>query len=404
MESVVKKIPVLLLAAMLAGSLGSPGQAAEALRVCADPDNLPFSSSDPSEPGLYVELADLMAARMALRAEYTWWLTHYGRRAVRNTLLADRCDAYFGLPNDKGFMGRSLILSRPFLDVGDAIIAPPSVAFSALADLKTARLAVQFASSPQLLLASHGGFQVVTFRMAQEALDALAAGDVDAAFVWGPTAGYYNKKKLGGAYRVVPVAGEGLQWEVAIGVRKDREDLRTSIDRALAALQPDIHRLAEKYGFPLAPAMDLKSRADAAGGSRLVASDSPRPVSFEPPRPRAQAPTQPAAQDQLRLVAQAPAATTPTNPFQGNAEVIPAGRSQFNQHCAHCHSPNAMSPEPSRDLRRLRLRYGERMVEVAYATVTSGAQARGMPPWKEVLGEETIWKIITFLESVQTQP
>jgi polar amino acid transport system substrate-binding protein len=398
METAVKKIAVILLAAMLAGSLGSPGEAAEALRVCADPDNLPFSSSDPSEPGLYVELAELIAARMALRAEYTWWLTHYGRRAVRNTLLADRCDAYFGLPNDKGFMGRSLILSRPFLDVGEVIIAPPSLAFSTLADLKTARLAVQFASSPQLLLASQGGFQVVTFRLAEEALDALAGRDVDAAFVWGPTAGYYNKKKLGGAYRVVPVAGEGLQWQVTIGVRKDREDLRISIDRALAALEPDIHRLAEKYGFPLAPAIDLRSRADATGGPRLVAPDSPQPVSFDPTRPRT------AAQNRPRLVAEAPAATTPTNPFQGNAEVIPAGRSQFNQHCAHCHSPNAMSPEPSRDLRRLRLRYGERMTEVAFTTVTSGASARGMPPWKEVLGEETIWKIITFLESVQAKP
>ena len=71
-----------------------------------------------------------------------------------------------------------------------------------------------------------GGFQTSAFRTDEEALDALARGEVDAAFAWGPTAGYYNLKKLGGGHRVVPVAGEGLQWRAAVAVRKGRDDLR----------------------------------------------------------------------------------------------------------------------------------------------------------------------------------
>jgi hypothetical protein len=67
------------------------------------------------------------------------------------------------------------------------------------------------------------------------------------------------------------------------------------------------------------------------------------------------------------------------------AAAVAAGRTVFNQHCSHCHSPNAHSPEPARDLRRLRIRYGERMTAVFYETVSEGRAAKGMPPWKEIL-------------------
>lgn len=90
--------------------LPRPGVAAEALRVCADPDNLPFTSDNPAEPGLYVELAKMIAVRLGMSTEYTWWRSYFGKRTVRNTLLSDQCDAYFALPYDKGFMGKSVAL------------------------------------------------------------------------------------------------------------------------------------------------------------------------------------------------------------------------------------------------------------------------------------------------------
>jgi len=76
----------------------------------------------------------------------------------------------------------------------------------------------------------------------------------------------------------------------------------------------------------------------------------------------------------------------------------------FNQHCSHCHSPNAHSPEPARDLRRLRIRYGERMTAVFYETISEGRTAKGMPPWKEILKPEDIARVLSFLESVQSSP
>src|SRR5215468_10877654 len=227
-----------------------PAVAADTLRVCADPDNLPFSRAEGPDRGLYVELAELVAARLGLRSEYAWFLSHYGRRAVRSTLLADRCDAYFGLPDDADFMGRSVLRTRPFLDVGYAVIGP-RLTLSSLDDIKGRRVAVQFGTTPQLLLATRPGFQAVTFKLAEEAMEGLARGEADVAFLWGPVAGYVNKTRLGGSYAVVPVAGEGLQWHAAVGVRKGQDSLKSDLDRVLDELKPEITALANRYGFPL---------------------------------------------------------------------------------------------------------------------------------------------------------
>src|SRR2546427_8166373 len=284
-----------------------------------------------------------------------WWRSFYGARAVRNTLLADTCDAYVGLAAEAGFMDRRVAVSRPFLDVGYAIMAPRSLAFARLDDLKPHRLAVEFRTPAQSLMATKEGFSVSTFRSAEEAVEALGRHEVDAAFVWGPIAGYLNVTKFAGAYRIVPVAGEGLQWRIGIGVRKGDETLRRRIDEALGQLEPEIRRAAEHYGFPLAAAVDLT-------------------------------------------------ATPPAAPQPTTVDAVAAGRTVFNQHCSHCHSPNAHSPEPARDLRRLRIRYGERMTAVFYEAVTLGRSAKGMPPWKEILKQEDIVRILSFLESVQSSP
>lgn len=341
------------------------GEPADLLRLCADPDNLPFSSAEPGDRGLYVELAEMVAANLGVRTEYIWWRTYFGKRSVRSTLLSDRCDAFFGLPGDTEFMDRSVSLTRPFLDVGYAIIAPAALTVARLDDLKARRIAVAFGSTPQLALAVRGGFQTVTFRLPEEALDALARREVDAAFVWGPTAGYYNLRKLGGGHRVVPVAGEGLQWKVAVGVRKG-DALKDRIDLALAQLEPEIRRLADKYGFPLATPVNLDAGAGGAQPARPVA--------------------------------------TAVGPFRTDPAAVPAGRSAFNQHCSHCHAPNAMSPEPSRDLRRLKQRYGATMAQVFYAAVAEGRPDKGMPKWSDILDAEAIRRVWAFLESVQLDP
>jgi polar amino acid transport system substrate-binding protein len=224
------------------------------------------------------------------------------------------------------------------------------------------------------LLSTRDGFQMTTFRLVEEAMDAMARGEAGAAFVWGPTAGYYNKTRLAGAWRVVPVAGPGLQWQVAAGVRKGNAILKERVDRALADLGSDVRRLADQYGFPLAAPVGLEPTSQTPPASAPASS---------PPHG---------------------SAGSPVNPFNGRTDVLPVGRSLFNQHCSHCHSPNAQSPEPSRDLRRLKRRYGDERTSVFYATVTAGRTTKGMPPWGQALSTDEIWQVWTFLESIQAEP
>src|SRR5436189_6324019 len=92
-----------------------------------------------------------------MTTDVVWWRSFYGARAVRNTLLADTCDAYVGLPAEAGYMDRRVTVSRPFLDVGYAIVAAPSLAFAQLDGLKPHRLAGVFSAPAQSLLASKRG-------------------------------------------------------------------------------------------------------------------------------------------------------------------------------------------------------------------------------------------------------
>lgn len=101
---------------------------------------------------------------------------------------------------------------------------------------------------------------------------------------------------------------------------------------------------------------------------------------------------------------QARTESRPANPFEGDGSRVEPGRSLFNQYCSHCHAPNAQTPERARDVRRLRLRYGDRMTEMFYKTVTEGRTDRGMPSWKGTLPDETLWTIYSFIQSVQKEP
>ncbi|MFO1321451.1 MAG: c-type cytochrome [Burkholderiales bacterium] len=93
----------------------------------------------------------------------------------------------------------------------------------------------------------------------------------------------------------------------------------------------------------------------------------------------------------------------PKNPFAGDKAIASEGGSLLNQYCSHCHGQWAEQGERPRDLRRLNLRYGDDAITTFYRTVNNGRLEKGMPVWKGVLSEETLWKIYTFLESVQSE-
>lgn len=351
--------------------------------MCADPDDLPFTSSVAGAGGLYLDLADLIAERLGTRVEPVFFRTDMGLRALRPTLLAGRCDVLFGLPwTPSGVAGRSIRITRPFLDVGYAVVAPKAFVLRGLQDLAGKTIGVEYESTPQTILAARAGLQLVTFRTAEEAIDALDRHEIDFAFVWGPTAGYRAARRgLLDRFKIVSVKGLALRGQATAGVRAEDQQLQERLDRELAALGPEIAMLADKYHLPTDPPVDL----EATVAAMAAPGQAPTPAPGAAPAP--------STANQRRV-----------NPYHGDPAALAEGRTLFNVHCSHCHSPNATSPDPVRDLRRLDHRYGERVNDVFYETVTKGRPTKGMPTWGPVLDEETIWKIKTFLESVQATP
>lgn len=355
-----------LAAALAAGALAAPAAGAEPLRACADPDNLPFTKAEGAERGMYIEVVELVAKKLEMPVEYTWWYTNNQRRMLRNTVGTHSCDVIVALPSD--YKLRAVIKTKPFLDVGYALVAAPGFAFKSLDDLKSKRIGVQFSSTPQIVLAGMDGFQTTTYKESDELFAALAKGEVDVGFLWGPSAGYENARKHAGRWAVTPVAGHDLAGSVSLAVVREKEELAKKVDAALQELKPQIEKLADKYAFPRARPIDLST----AGVPVRTASAAVRVP----------------AQWTTRVQA-----ATGADPK--------AGRIKFNDACSHCHGADGASPVRERDLRRLRLRYDDKWQEVATTTIKNGRPDKGMPTWKDILKEQEFNDVVAFLTTLQ---
>jgi polar amino acid transport system substrate-binding protein len=379
-------------AALVAGALVAPAAGADPLRVCADPDNLPFSKSEGPERGMYVELAELVGKQLNQPVEYTWYYTQMQRRALRNTILQDACDAVFALPANAEYKARGLKRSQPFLQVSYAIVAAPDFAFGSFDDLKSKRIAVQYSTTPHILLSTFDGFKTTTYRSAEEALGALDKGEVDAAFLWGPVAGYENKKRWNNRWRVTPVAGHDLSGAVAVAVRAGKDTLSENIDRALVALKPQIAELADKYGFPRQAPVNLAVARATLPAVVTVPSSLLHTVSETTPVKRAKPAAKAASAPKVEAAAPAAPALS---------ETALAGRVQFNDRCSHCHGSDGYSPVRERDVRYLKARYGDKWQETATVTMKNGRPDAGMPSWKDILKESDVQQIISFFVTIQ---
>jgi len=371
---------VLLLAAALACGAAASQAAVQPLRLCADPANLPFSSNAPEAaqqgaPGLYVEIGQALAQALGRPMETVWSLSYFGKRNLRSTLLAGRCDLAVGLPAGQDFMGPRLIFTRPILNLAYALVVAKDRQVGGIDDLKGLRVAVQFNSPPQSLLAARNDITSVTAMDPEEAMQKLAAGEVDAAFVWGPSAGYINQAALQGRFKLVAVDAPQMQFAAAIGLASKQVALRDEIDAQLAALAPRIQALSVKYAVAAGATV-----ANAGVGPALTFSD---------------------AGPLLLATAEAAAAAASAAPAAASQDDPGKGRDVFNGTCAHCHGPNAVVEDRKINLRRLQIKYAERMEETYFTTVLQGRPSKGMPAWKEVFQQQDFVNILAYLKTLQ---
>ncbi len=392
---------------LLVGVLWAPAVQAETLRVCADPDNMPFSSNASGEnPGVYVELAQRVGKQLNMDVEFHWWLTVNQRRAMRYTIKEKKCDVVFAVPATSEYEMGALKRTNPFLNLSYALVAGQSFKFTSLDDLKNVRLGVQYQTPPHLSLTVRGGYDVITRARVSELYKALENKEIDAFFAWGPVAGYENKTVHDGRWKLTPVSGDTFEGEVAVAVHQDKPALVDSINGAFEKLKPEIEELTKKYAFPAGSAVDIealslrksaaiddeKSYDKAAATPHVQVADASDNVGKE-----SKTVTDAIATDAIVI-----AANSSTGPGPDPKDpVAKQGRVKFNDICSHCHSADGASPEKRRDLRLLKTRYGEEWPQTAEKIMNEGLLDYGMPSWKGVLDDQDFVEILAFLKAIQ---
>lgn len=245
---------------------------ARELRVCADPNNMPFSNA--AGQGFENRIAEIVASDLGAKLTYTWWAQRRG--FIRNTLKAGLCDLVPGTPSNLEMLRTTTPYYRSsyvFVTRRDG----PDVASFNDPRLRDMRIGVQLigddgANSPPVqALGRRGivghlvGYPVYGDYSAPNPpariVEAVASGEIDLAVVWGPLAGYFAARQKV-PLRITPVAPriDGPQlpmiYDISMGVRREDDALRGDVNGALSRHKVEIDALLSQYGVP---------RLDASG-------------------------------------------------------------------------------------------------------------------------------------------
>lgn len=235
------------------------------LRICADPQNMPFTNQ--KREGFDNKLADVIASELGDSVTYAWWPSRRGY--LRNTLSAGTCDVVIGVPI--GF--DPVATSKPYYRSTYYIVTrtDKKLDIKSLDDprLKKLRVGVNLLDGdytntpPAHALSAHGitGIGVVGFpgfyddvHHPGEIIDSLAKGNIDVALVWGPIAGWFSKQS--GVQMTLTALPDSdsvdlpFAYSVAIGTRRSDRELRSLIDEILVRKKPEIDKILMEYNVP----------------------------------------------------------------------------------------------------------------------------------------------------------
>lgn len=248
---------------MSAGAASAPRE----LRVCADPNNLPFSNQ--KLEGFENKLADLIAGELRATVKYSWLRQRRG--FIRRGLKADDCDVVTGIPN----VSDMVLATKPyyrstyvFVYRKNANLKLQSFDDPALRQLRVGLHAIgeDGANPPPAHALGRRGIvkNVVGFKMWDmdsvenpqgRIIDAVATGEIDVAIVWGPLGGYFARRHKE-ALEVVPVSpaieptGTPFVFEIAMGVRPGESAFKAELDEILDRRRREVQRILDEYGVP----------------------------------------------------------------------------------------------------------------------------------------------------------
>ena len=258
--------------AFLLGSCGGLHAEIDAgtLRVCADPNSLPFSNA--AGEGFENKLAQLVAQALEAKLSYEWWAQRRG--FVSHTLKAGVCDVIMGVPAGYGPVETTLPYYRSsyvFVSRADRKLDISSIDDPRLRQLKIGVHLIGSDGSntpPAHALGEEGiisnvmGFMIYgDYRDADppaRLIEAVETGRIDIAAAWGPLAGFAAEHSpialhltpIEGMERFAPLRA---QFDVAMGVRHGNDALRDKLNTVIIDNRSRIEALLSAYGVPLLP-------------------------------------------------------------------------------------------------------------------------------------------------------
>ena len=249
----------------------APADEGKQLKVCGDPNNLPFSNE--KLQGIENKIADVIAKDMGLTVAYTWW--PHQRGVVKRALNTLRCDVMLGIP--KGY--DPVLWTKPYYRTGYVLAyrKDHGLKIKSLDDpqLKKLKIGVQVNTPPHDALGQRGiadnvvGYQLMfdsNFHAEDypgKVVEDLIAGQIDVALVWGPIAGYFAAKKKAPIEIVLleskPDSVERFAFDISMGVRKKDTELKAKLEESIARKHAEITHILEDFGVPLLPASEEKA-------------------------------------------------------------------------------------------------------------------------------------------------
>jgi mxaJ protein len=247
------------------GAVAGKAHARGVLRVCSDPNNLPFS--DREQHGFENAVARLLAEELGYELEYYWFAQRRG--FFRNTLGSGHCDVVMGVPvgSERAQTTRAYYRSsyffvqrrdeRPVTSLDDPALRRLRIGVQLIGDDADNTPPAHALAHRNIVDNVHGFMVYGDYSKpdpVQPILHAVVQRDIDVAVVWGPLAGYYVRRT--GAplvlRRVTPAQdGElSMSFAIGVGVRSQDTELRELLDRALQRRAHQIDRVLDRFGVP----------------------------------------------------------------------------------------------------------------------------------------------------------
>ena len=231
------------------------------LRICADPDNLPFSNREGI--GFDQRVAVLVARDLHRTPIFVWARSRRG--FLREQFNKGACDLLLGVPSTM----RSVSTTIPYYTSSYVFVSPAKrhLQLTSFTDpaLNGQRIGLQILEedlSPPSLPLIRAGYagQLIGFdsfgEEEGEVVRAVADGRVGVAVVWGPVAGYFahqSKTPLA----ISPIAsgyqfaGIPFTYAISLGVRKQDVALLSQLNASIARMRPQIERTLSAYHVPM---------------------------------------------------------------------------------------------------------------------------------------------------------